>query len=147
MKELPELTQILQVSISPVVVISSVGLILLSMTNRYGRAIDRVRSLHSRTEPSFDALSQSTKKQIVCLYDRCRLLQTAIALGVLSILLVSLTIVFLYCTQLFNWESSHLAILSFTAGMISLVVSLGFFIQDIRLSLKALKIELKGHFN
>lgn len=144
MKELPELTQILQVSISPVVVISSVGLILLSMTNRYGRAIDRIRSLHSQTEPV--AILANTKKQIACLYDRCRLLQTAIALAILSILLVSLTIVFLYCTQLFNLELTYLAILSFTVGIVSLVVSLVFFIQDIKLSLKALKIELKGRF-
>ena len=35
--------QILTASIAPVIVISGVGLLLLSISNRYGRAIDRAR--------------------------------------------------------------------------------------------------------
>jgi hypothetical protein len=35
--------QILTASIAPVIVISGIGLLLLSITNRYGRAIDRAR--------------------------------------------------------------------------------------------------------
>jgi hypothetical protein len=37
--------QILTASIAPVIVISGVGLLLLSISNRYGRAIDRARLL------------------------------------------------------------------------------------------------------
>ena len=37
--------QILTASIAPVIVISGIGLLLLSITNRYGRAIDRARLL------------------------------------------------------------------------------------------------------
>ena len=35
----------LQLSIGPVILISGIGLILLSMTNRFGRVIDRARHL------------------------------------------------------------------------------------------------------
>jgi len=35
--------QILTASIAPVIVISGVGLLLLSISNRYGRALDRAR--------------------------------------------------------------------------------------------------------
>lgn len=42
--------QILTASIAPVIVISGVGLLLLSITNRYGRAIDRVRLLARELE-------------------------------------------------------------------------------------------------
>ncbi|MGH8016807.1 MAG: DUF2721 domain-containing protein [Opitutaceae bacterium] len=42
---LNELVPILQLAIGPVIVISGVGLVLLSMTNRYGRVIDRARHL------------------------------------------------------------------------------------------------------
>jgi hypothetical protein len=38
-----DLAQLLQSSIAPVTLISGAGLLLLSMTNRYGRAIDRIR--------------------------------------------------------------------------------------------------------
>jgi hypothetical protein len=38
-----QLIRILSASIAPVIVISGVGLLLLSMTNRYGRVIERAR--------------------------------------------------------------------------------------------------------
>lgn len=40
-----QLIPVLQVAIGPVVLISGIGLLILSMTNRFGRVIDRGRSL------------------------------------------------------------------------------------------------------
>ncbi len=45
---LAEFTDVLQVAVSPVILISGVGLLLLSMTNRLGRVIDRARSIADR---------------------------------------------------------------------------------------------------
>ena len=42
---LTELIPILQVSIGPTILVSGVGLLLLSMTNRLGRIVDRTRQL------------------------------------------------------------------------------------------------------
>src|ERR1039457_3922044 len=44
--------QILTASIAPVIVISGVGLLLLSITNRYGRVIDRARLLMRELQDS-----------------------------------------------------------------------------------------------
>ena len=43
---LSELVPILQIAIGPAILISGVGLLLLSMTNRLGRVIDRALQLH-----------------------------------------------------------------------------------------------------
>ena len=52
-----ELIPVLQVAIGPVILISGVGLLLLTMTNRYGRTIDRarhlVRELRECSEPDW----------------------------------------------------------------------------------------------
>jgi hypothetical protein len=40
-----QLIRILSASIAPVIVISGIGLLLLSMTNRYSRVIERAREL------------------------------------------------------------------------------------------------------
>jgi hypothetical protein len=40
-----ELIPVLQVAIGPVILISGVGLLLLTLTNRYGRTIDRSRQI------------------------------------------------------------------------------------------------------
>lgn len=46
-----ELVPVLQVSIGPVILISGVGLLILSMTNRLGRVIDRGRILDRELRP------------------------------------------------------------------------------------------------
>ena len=46
--ELPSVAQllpVLQTAIGPMILISGIGLLLLTMTNRLGRAIDRTRTL------------------------------------------------------------------------------------------------------
>lgn len=43
---LTQLIPTLQLAIGPVILISGVGLLLLSMTNRFGRIIDRARALN-----------------------------------------------------------------------------------------------------
>ena len=41
-----ELIPVLQMAVGPVILISGIGLILLSMTNRFGRVIDRAVQVH-----------------------------------------------------------------------------------------------------
>ncbi|MSU48902.1 MAG: DUF2721 domain-containing protein [Opitutus sp.] len=43
---LTQLVPILQLAIGPVILISGVGLLLLTMTNRFGRLLDRSRLLN-----------------------------------------------------------------------------------------------------
>ena len=47
-----DLVPVLQTAVSPVVLISGVGLLLLTMTNRLGRIVDRARSLALRLKRS-----------------------------------------------------------------------------------------------
>jgi hypothetical protein len=48
--QLKDLFPDLQIAIAPVILISGVGLLLLSMTNRLGRTIDRARQLVMQNE-------------------------------------------------------------------------------------------------
>jgi len=43
--QLNELVPMLQVAVGPVILISGAGLVLLSLTNRFARAVDRTREL------------------------------------------------------------------------------------------------------
>ena len=53
-----DLVTILQTAISPVILISGVGLLLLTMTNRLGRTIDRSRGLSDETEKAGSAAKE-----------------------------------------------------------------------------------------
>ena len=140
---LHELVPVLQVAIGPVILISGVGLLLLTMTNRLGRAIDRARSLardlQERREPDRDQV----QAQVAIIYRRARLLRLTIVLAALSVLLAAALIIVLFLSALMNWDQGLSIILIFIACMGSLIASLITFIHDIHLSLVALKLELK----
>jgi CBS domain containing-hemolysin-like protein len=119
-----------------------VGLLLLSLTNRFGRAVDRARQIHREMREAAAADRQRLAHQVEVFYRRARLIQLAIVLGALSALFAALLILALFLAALMKWESAVVISLIFICCLVSLVASLITFIMDIRLSLKALKVEL-----
>jgi hypothetical protein len=137
-----ELIPVLQVAIGPVILISGIGLLLLTLTNRFGRAVDRSRQLlkEMRDLPEPDRLRLAGQVEI--LYRRARLIRLSIIMAAVSVLLASVLIIGLFLVALFKLEGSVLIIMAFIACMLSLIISIGAFIKDIHLSLVALKLEL-----
>jgi hypothetical protein len=134
----------LQVAIGPVILISGVGLLLLTMTNRLGRAIDRARQLTQVLSGLSDDKREQTLAQVAILYRRARMIRLSIKLAALSALLASALIITLFLTALLQWESGLLPSVIFIGCMGSLFASLIAFIRDINLSLHALKLELRS---
>lgn len=137
-----QIVPVLQLSIGPVILISGTGLVLLSMTNRFGRVIDRSRNLAEslRTAAAADALRINSQLQI--LIHRAQLLRLAIALTSTSLLLAALLIIALFIIALIKIEAAALIIVLFTICMVSLIAGLIFFIIDVNVSLSALKFEI-----
>lgn len=139
-----ELIPVLQVAIGPVILISGVGLLLLTLTNRFGRAVDRARALGREMR---DLPADERKRpagQVEILYHRASLIRLSIIMAALSVLLAAVLIITLFLTALMKIESGLLIIAIFIGCMISLIVSLIAFIRDIQLSLQALKLELES---
>lgn len=140
---LHEIIPVLQVAIGPVILISGVGLLLLTMTNRLGRAIDRARALVRELRDGHEHDRPATLAQVAIIYRRARLIRLSIALASLSVLLASVLIIVLFLTALMKWDHGFVISLIFIACLGSLIASLVTFIYDIHLSLVALKLELK----
>lgn len=139
-----ELIPVLQVAIGPVILISGVGLLLLTLTNRYGRTIDRSRQLMRELRELAGADRERLEGQIEILYRRARMIRLSILLSGVSVLLTSVLIIALFLTAWLKLELGFLIILLFSACIVALSGSLVAFIRDINLSLAALKLEL-GH--
>jgi hypothetical protein len=142
---LPALTQllpVLQVAIGPVILISGVGLLLLSMTNRYGRIIDRSRELSSarRSATGDTALLE---QQVVILLRRARILRRAIFFGSLSVLFCAILIIVLFLSELLGLDAGWLVVLIFVACLGSLIASLIDSIRDVNQSLVAVRLEVE----
>ena len=138
-----EIVPVLQVAIGPVILISGVGLLLLTMTNRLGRAIDRARQLARDLPAATDAHRPPLLAQIRIIYRRARVLRLTITLASASVLLAAVLIIALFFTALFGWERGLVVSLIFIGAMASLIASLVAFIYDIHLSLVALRLELE----
>jgi hypothetical protein len=139
---LRELIPVLQVAIGPVILISGIGLLLLTLTNRFGRAVDRSRQLAREMRETNEPDRLHLSEQVQVLYRRAGLIRLAIIMAAVSVLLASVLIISLFLTALMKLEVGVLISLLFICCMLSLIVSLGAFIRDIQLSLKALKLEL-----
>jgi hypothetical protein len=139
------LTHILQLSITPVALISGVGLLLLSMTNRMGRVMDRARHLgRELTALPLDQRAASLGAgELRVLFRRARLLQFAVALVVMSIFLAMLMIGALFAMNLLAAESLSVAVLVlFGICLVCTVASLACFLGDIMLSIRWLHLSL-----
>lgn len=138
-----ELVPILQMAIGPVILISGVGLVLLSITNRYGRLIDRSRALSESILKSPPEHHSRFFPQLDILYTRARLLRLSISLASLSVLLAAVLVITIFLTAFFQWEMPLLIVILFIACLASLIGSLIVFIKDINISLAALKYEIE----
>ena len=140
-RPLNELIPVLQVAIGPVILISGISLLLLSLTNRFGRTIDRSRQLVHEMRES-PANEQQLAGQVEILYRRARLIRLSIVTAAAGLLLASALIIALFVTALMKWEAGLLISGFSICAMLSLIVSLGAFMKDIQLSLSALTLEL-----
>ncbi|HET9766461.1 MAG TPA: DUF2721 domain-containing protein [Thermoanaerobaculia bacterium] len=138
-----ELAHLLQTSISPIALISGVGLLLLSMTNRLSRVIDRSRSLSAELRAGApDADAAGERSQLRVLAKRARLLWVAIA-SVMVTVLCACTMVLLLTAMAFLQVNLRLAVvILFFVALLALLVSAVVFFADVLLSLRALRTEM-----
>lgn len=137
-----QLIPVLQIAIGPVILISGIGLLLLSMTNRYARTIDRSRELAiaRRNAKGDHALLE---QQVQILWRRAQILRRAIFFGTLSVLFAALLIIALFTVALLRVEGGWLVGLLFVACLGSLIVSLIDSIRDVNQSLVAVRLEVE----
>ena len=139
---LSELIPVLQVAVGPVILISGVGLLLLTLTNRLGRTVDRSRQLGREMREAPEPERLRLAQQVETLVRRAQLIRLSIIMAAVSVLLASLLIVVLFVTALQRWEAGLVIVLLFVGCLLSLIISLGAFIRDVQLSLQALEVEL-----
>ncbi len=132
----------LQAAIGPVILISGVGLLLLSMTNRLGRVIDRARDLVKivRSAPANER--ERGVAQLRILSRRARSVRLAITLAIVSVLLAAGLVISVFIGAWLQAPTAVLVAALFIACLVSLIGSVLFFLHDINLSLAALKLEL-----
>jgi predicted MFS family arabinose efflux permease len=136
-----QLIPVLQTAIGPTILISGVGLLLLTMTNRLARTIDRARATGRELAAANEEDRGKGREQMRVLWRRAHLIRLSIALASMSALFAAILIIALFLTALLHLESAWLISALFVLCLANLIGSLAVFIHDINLALAALKLE------
>lgn len=139
---LSHLIPILQLAVGPVILISGVGMLLLTLTNRFGRVIDRTRALHRDRTTLPQSAHRGLSEQITIMQRRASILRLAIMLAGGTALLVAVMILTLFVAALASLEIGPFIIALFCASLLTLIGAILAFLHDMNLSLRAIRLEL-----
>ena len=144
----PSLTQlvpILQLAVGPVILISGVGLLLLTLTNRFGRMLDRSRTIIREITEGNHAPSvvANLNDQVQILHRRARILRLSITFAAVTVLCVGVLILGLFVAALVQIELAAALVAIFCVGILGLIGSMLAFLMDMNLSLRAAQLDWK----
>jgi Na+/melibiose symporter-like transporter len=141
METLTNFTKFLQACITPVALISGVGLLLLTITNRIGRVVDRIRNLVRELDTPDVKREEVKKDQILILLKRAKLLKNSIAWLLIGMISSCLIIPLLFFMNLFGTDLKLIGHLLFVVSILSMLISFFYFFKDVLQSLNALRLE------
>lgn len=139
----PEIIDALKACVAPCVLISGAGLLILSISNRLARPIDRIRSMVAHIKENPHKATDAVKRQIKIFYKRCQYLRASIAFATWHVICVSLIMLMLFLSVALQIEVAAYVSAIFVIGLVCLICSLVFFLLDIRLTLRSLAIEME----
>jgi len=124
------LSQFIQVTITPCLLVSAIGLLLLSMTNRYTHLTNSIRLM-------------KCKNLKIVMYKRIRTLKFAILSALLSVLCLCVLMIFFFQVLVSKGsEENVVIIILFTSSLLFLLLSLSLFTFDMFVSLNSIHKKL-----
>jgi len=133
----------IQLSITPVILITGLGSLLLTMTNRMGRVVDRTRILAGQARAAVGKERDHIEGQLRILYRRAKIVRLAVTLGAASMFCSGLLVVAIFGNAVLGANIASGILGLFVMSILLLLGALGAFLRDIFLSLNALGLEVE----
>ncbi len=134
------IAHVIQLSVTPVFLILSIGSLLGVLTSRLGRIIDRARRLESSHDDATGEHRVGIGAELRTLSRRARLINLAISLSTTAALLVCVTIVCLFLGAVTDHDVSKVVAMLFIVAMLALVTALLNFLREVWLATASLRI-------
>lgn len=126
--QLTDVGQGIQLATAPVFLLAGVGILLIVLTNRLGRLIDRSRILDDRLRSSAEA---ECVQELLSLHFRAALLNIAITASTACGLLICLVIAMLFLGDTTDLPLDQYIAVCFVVGMLALLVGFVYFMREI----------------
>lgn len=138
------LLPIIQLAITPVILISGVGALMLTLTNRMGRIVDRTRILAGQVRQAGPAAAERAHlvNQLEILWRRAKLIRQAVTFAGLSMLVACGLVLVIFINAVLARELAGLGLALFMTSILLLIAALVAFLRDIHASLHALHLEV-----
>ncbi len=133
----------IQLAITPVILITGLGSLLLTMTNRMGRIVDRTRILAGQARAATAAEQVHIETQLRIMFQRAKIIRLAVTLAASSMFFSGLLVVMIFLAALLEASLAGAILGVFVVGILLLLGSLAAFLRDIFLSLTALGLEVE----
>jgi CBS domain containing-hemolysin-like protein len=133
-----DIAHLIQVALTPIFLISAIGVTLNVLTSRLARIVDRARESEERLNTGTHG--RAVHRQLRVLARRARYINAAITLITISALLISLVVVMLFVNAFLRWDLPELIAILFILSMLSLAAALLTFLLEVRIATKTLRI-------
>jgi hypothetical protein len=138
------LLPMIQLAITPVILITGLGSLLLTMTNRLGRIVDRTRILAGQARTAAPGEERAhIESQLRILFRRAGLVRMAVSLAATSMFVSGLLVVAIFLSALLRIEVGFALLGLFVAAIALLLGALVYFLRDINQALHALGLEVR----
>lgn len=139
-----DIAHLIQVALTPIFLISAIGVTLNVLTSRLARIVDRARGMEDRLlHQETVVLGRDLHAQLRILARRSRWINAAITLITLSALFIALVVVMLFVNAFLRWELSLFIACMFIMSMLTLAAALLAFLVEVRIATTHLRIGMQ----
>ncbi|HWJ36550.1 MAG TPA: DUF2721 domain-containing protein [Steroidobacteraceae bacterium] len=139
-----DIAHLIQVALTPIFLISAIGVTLNVLTNRLARIVDRARAMEDKLlRPDYVHDGRDLNGQLRILARRSRWINAAITLITLSALFIALVVVMLFVNAFLRWDLSAFIACMFILSMLTLAAALLAFLIEVRIATRTLRIGME----
>jgi hypothetical protein len=142
-QHISSIVQVIQSAVAPVFLLAGVGATLNVLASRIGRVIDRARVVENQLQTATGDTAVEMQRVLRVLSKRARIVNRAIALSVLSGILVSLVVAALFVSAAFNVDLAMPIAVAFVIALLSLATALIFFLREVVIATESLRFGQK----
>jgi Protein of unknown function (DUF2721) len=140
-----DIAHLIQVALTPIFLISAIGVTLNVLTSRLARIVDRARAMESQVgRPDYRPEGRDLHAALGVLARRARFINASITLITLSALFIALVVVMLFVNAFLRWDLSAFIACMFILSMLSLCAALLSFLIEVRIATSTLRIGIQA---
>lgn len=135
-----DISHVIQLSVAPVFLLTSIGTILGVLSTRLARIVDRARALTERPGAPLGGRTEAVQAEIRILGRRRRLVNLALSSGTTAALLVCVSIATVFLGAVVKASVAVAVASMFILAMAAFVAALVFFLREVLLAARSLHL-------